>query len=56
MLRKLFWVALAVLFPPIVVLAHGRPMDFVWNIFATACFWVPGIVHAFWIMNENSVW
>lgn len=55
-MRKLFWVILAIALPPAVVLVHGRPMDFVWSVVATAFFWIPGILHAFWIMDERHVW
>jgi len=47
---------MAIFLPPITVLAHGRPIDFVINIIACLFFWVPGIFHAFWIMDENNVW
>jgi hypothetical protein len=35
MMQKLFWVILAIAFPPAVVLAHGIPMNFVWSLVAT---------------------
>lgn len=56
MTKKLFWVFMAIFLPPITVLAHGRPMDFVINVVACCLLWVPGIIHAFYIMDKNRVW
>jgi uncharacterized membrane protein YqaE (UPF0057 family) len=56
MMQKLFWVILAIAFPPAVVLAHGIPMNFVWSLVATDFSEFFRIIHAFWIMDERHVW
>lgn len=42
---------LAVLFPPLAVLLCGRPFLAVVNFFLTLCFWVPGMIHALFVVN-----
>ena len=36
----------AILFPPLAVLMTGRVRDLPLNLLLTACFWLPGSVHA----------
>jgi uncharacterized membrane protein YqaE (UPF0057 family) len=44
---------LAFLFPPIAVLMCGRPLAFLVNLILCLCFWVPGVIHAFYIVNQH---
>ena len=37
---------LAILFPPLAVLMTGRLRDLPLSILLTACFWLPGSIHA----------
>jgi uncharacterized membrane protein YqaE (UPF0057 family) len=36
----------AILFPPLAVLMTGRVKDLPLNLLLTACFWLPGSIHA----------
>jgi uncharacterized membrane protein YqaE (UPF0057 family) len=42
---------LAILFPPLAVLLCGRPFLAVVKFFLTLCFWVPGMIHALFVVN-----
>ena len=42
---------LAFALPPLAVLLCGRPLHFILNVFLTACFWIPGVVHALVIVQ-----
>jgi uncharacterized membrane protein YqaE (UPF0057 family) len=44
---------LAFLFPPIAVLMCGRPLAFLVNLILCLAFWVPGVIHAFYIVNQH---
>lgn len=43
---------LAILFPPIAAFTYGRPMDFLLNIALTLFFFVPGSIHAVFIVKN----
>lgn len=44
-------IILAFLLPPVAVLSCGRPLHALLNVLLTACFWVPGVVHALTIVQ-----
>lgn len=44
---------LAVLLPPVAVLFCGKPVQFVLNLVLTLCFWVPGMVHALFVVHGH---
>ena len=43
---------LAIILPTVAVLLIGRPLTALLNVFLTCLFWVPGIIHAFMVVNE----
>lgn len=45
---------LAVVCPPLAVLATGRPAGALVNVALTACFYVPGIVHALAAVGRHA--
>jgi uncharacterized membrane protein YqaE (UPF0057 family) len=52
---KLLQVAASILVPPVgVFLMTGLSSALVINIVLTLLGWVPGIIHALWIMNKQS--
>ncbi len=42
---------LAVVVPPLAVLLRGKPGQSFVNLLLTLCFWVPGIIHAWIVIN-----
>ena len=45
----------AILLPPVAVLFSGRPFLAVINLVLTLCFWLPGAMHAcFLVHNDNA--
>ena len=42
----------AIICPPLAVLMCGRPMQALVNLALTLCLWVPGIIHALFIVNR----
>ncbi len=42
---------LAFILPPIAVLLRGKPFQALLNLFLTICFWVPGVIHAWIVIN-----
>ncbi|MFN3445726.1 MAG: YqaE/Pmp3 family membrane protein [Bacteroidia bacterium] len=44
---------LCILIPPIAVLTTGRIGAFILSIILTICFWIPGIIHAFLVVNRH---
>ena len=42
---------MAVLLPPVAVLLCGKPFQAILNLLLTACFWVPGLIHACFVVN-----
>ncbi|MCR8921424.1 YqaE/Pmp3 family membrane protein [Dasania sp. GY-MA-18] len=44
---------LAILLPPVAVFLCGKPMVGILNIILTLCFWVPGVVHALFVVHSH---
>ena len=44
---------LAIILPPIAVLLCGKPVQFLFNIFLTLLFWIPGVIHAILVVNSH---
>lgn len=44
----------AILLPPLAVLAWGKPKTFLINVVLTLLGWFPGIFHAFWAMSNPT--
>ena len=44
---------LALILPPVAVLLCGKPVQAVLNLILTMCFWIPGVVHALFIVNND---
>lgn len=42
---------LAILLPPIAVLSCGKPVQAILNLVLTLCFWIPGAVHALFVVH-----
>jgi len=45
---------LAVLFPPLAVLFAGKPVQAMLNCVLTLCLWIPGLIHAIFVVNETK--
>ena len=43
---------LAILLPPIAVLSCGRPFQAVLNLFLCVFLWIPGMIHALFVVNN----
>jgi uncharacterized membrane protein YqaE (UPF0057 family) len=43
---------LAILLPPVAVLMCGKPMSALLNLLLTFFIWIPGVIHAFFIVNN----
>ena len=44
---------LAIILPPVAVLLCGKPVQFVLNIILTCLFWVPGMIHALFVVHSH---
>ena len=44
---------IAILLPPLAVFLCGKPMIGVLNIILTLCFWIPGVVHALFVVHNH---
>ena len=44
---------LALIFPPVAVLLCGKPVQALLNLILTMCFWIPGVVHALFVVNND---
>jgi uncharacterized membrane protein YqaE (UPF0057 family) len=42
---------LAVILPPVAVLICGKPIQALLNLVLTLLFWIPGLVHAIFVVN-----
>lgn len=52
-MNKIVLIILAILLPPVAVfLKKGVGKDLLINIVLCLCFWVPGIVHALWLLMK----
>ena len=47
-------ILLAILLPPVCVLLCGRPMSALINVLLTLCGWLPGVIHAIYILNQTE--
>lgn len=45
---------LAILFPPLAVLLCGKPFQALISIPLTICLWIPGVIHAFSVVNDRN--
>jgi uncharacterized membrane protein YqaE (UPF0057 family) len=43
---------LAVLLPPVAVLICGKPGQALFNLLLTLILWIPGIIHAMFVVNS----
>jgi uncharacterized membrane protein YqaE (UPF0057 family) len=43
---------LAIMFPPLAVLSCYRPFSAVFNCFLTLLFWLPGVIHAWAVVDD----
>ena len=44
---------IAIICPPAAVLLCGKPFQAVLNLILTLCFWIPGVVHALFVVNSH---
>ena len=44
---------LAIVLPPLAVLLCGKPVQAILNLLLTMCFWIPGVVHALFVVNND---
>ena len=44
---------IAILLPPLAVFLCGKPIQAIINIFLTLAFWIPGVVHALFVVNSH---
>ncbi|TWE06414.1 uncharacterized membrane protein YqaE (UPF0057 family) [Neobacillus bataviensis] len=42
---------LAIVLPPVAVLLRGKPFQALLNLLLTICFWLPGVIHAWIVIN-----
>ncbi len=47
-------ILLAIVLPPLAVLLCGKPFQALISIPLTACFWIPGVIHALMIVNARA--
>lgn len=45
---------LCLLLPPVAVLLTGRPLQALLNLGLTLLLWIPGVIHAFMVVNEHK--
>lgn len=43
---------LAILLPPVAVLVAGKPVQALLNVLLTLLFWIPGMIHAIFVVNN----
>ena len=44
---------IAILLPPLAVFLCGKPIQGIINIFLTLAFWIPGVIHALFVVNSH---
>lgn len=44
---------LAIILPPVAVLLCGKPFQALLNIVLTLLFWIPGMLHALFVVNSH---
>jgi uncharacterized membrane protein YqaE (UPF0057 family) len=42
---------LCLILPPVAVLMKGKPIQALLNLVLTICLWIPGVIHAFMVVN-----
>lgn len=42
---------LAIVLPPLAVLLCGKPFQAILNLVLTLCFWIPGMIHALFVVD-----
>lgn len=45
---------LAILLPPAAVLLCGKPVQAILNVLLTLCFWIPGMLHALFVVSNTN--
>ena len=45
---------IALLMPPLATLLCGRFMQTILNVVLTLCLWVPGVLHAWWVIVDTD--
>jgi uncharacterized membrane protein YqaE (UPF0057 family) len=45
---------LCIVFPPLAVLFVGKPIQAALNLILCIFFWIPGVIHAFMVVNEKK--
>ncbi len=45
---------LAIILPPVAVLLTGKPIQALLNLVLTALGWIPGVIHAFMVINSHK--
>lgn len=45
---------LAIFLPPVAVLLCGKPFQAILNIVLWACFWLPGSIHAWFVVSARE--
>ncbi|MCG8526625.1 MAG: YqaE/Pmp3 family membrane protein [Opitutales bacterium] len=47
-------IILCILIPPVaVLLKKGLGVDFIINLILTLIFWLPGVIHGFWVCSKK---
>jgi uncharacterized membrane protein YqaE (UPF0057 family) len=44
---------LAIFLPPVAVFLCGKPIQGIISIFLTLLFWIPGVIHALFVVNNH---
>ncbi|MBT4159690.1 MAG: YqaE/Pmp3 family membrane protein [Gammaproteobacteria bacterium] len=44
---------LAILLPPVAVFLCGKPIQGIISIFLTLAFWIPGVIHALFVVHNH---
>jgi uncharacterized membrane protein YqaE (UPF0057 family) len=45
---------LAIFLPPLAVLLCGKPIQALVNVLLTLCFWLPGVLHAMYVVMRTD--
>lgn len=45
---------LAIVLPPVAVLLAGKPVQALLNFVLTLCLWIPGVIHAIFVVNARN--
>ncbi|MDN4059895.1 YqaE/Pmp3 family membrane protein [Massilia sp. YIM B02769] len=45
---------LAIILPPLAILLCGKPFQALLNIILTMCFWLPGMIHALFVVHGHK--